>query len=47
MPPKEPHVAETCHGGVLVGQGRDPVLSLGRGGWRALFGIVHEDVDLG
>jgi len=47
MTPKEPHIAETGHGRVLVGQGRDLVLGFRRGGWRALFGVVQEDIDFG
>ena len=47
MTPKEPHIAETGHGRVLVGQGRDLVLALRRGAWGSLLGVVQENVDFG
>ena len=44
---QRPNIAETGHGRVLVGQGRDLVLAFRRGAWRALFGVVQENVDFG
>ena len=44
---QRPNIAETGHGRVLVGQGRDLVLAFRRGAWGALFGVVQENVDFG
>ena len=44
---QRPDIAKTGHGRVLIGQGRDLVLGFRRGAWRALFGVVQENVDFG
>ena len=44
---QRPNIPETGHGRVLVGQGRDLVLTFRWDAWRALFGVVQENVDFG